>query len=286
MAAAAGSGRCSTRPPVLWEPLDLSYRMEDMMSIDWAFADGVATITINRPERKNAITLAMRTEIEAAFLKAQDDPQVRVVVLTGAGGNFSAGADVSEMSGLGMNDALLRMRHLHRMARAVANTQKPVIAAVRGVCVGMSWALALASDVVIAAEDARFQFAFRHIGLAPDGGAAFLLTRYLPIQRAKEIIYSGRFVSGTEAQTLGLALHAVPSDDVAAKAAELARSFAEAPTIALSMAKRQFEAAPGQTYTEALDFESAMQTLMVYTEDFKEGTLSFKEKRKTRFTGN
>jgi 2-(1,2-epoxy-1,2-dihydrophenyl)acetyl-CoA isomerase len=161
---------------------------EDNMSVDWSFENGVATITINRPERKNAITLAMRTEIEAAFQRAQDDPEVRAVILTGAGGNFSAGADVSEMSGLGMNDALLRMRHLHRMARAVANTNKPVIAAVRGVCVGMSWALALASDIVIAAEDARFQFAFRHIGLAPDGGAAFLLTRYLPIQRAKEII--------------------------------------------------------------------------------------------------
>jgi len=256
------------------------------MSVDWSLEDGVATVTINRPERKNAITLAMRTEIEAAFQKAQDDPAVRVVVLTGAGENFSAGADVSEMSGLGMNDALLRMRHLHRMARAVANTSKPVITAVRGVCVGMSWALALASDIVVAAEDARFQFAFRHIGLAPDGGAAFLLTRYLPIQQAKEIIYSGRFVSGAEAGRLGLALHVLPSDQVQAKAAELARSFAGAPTIALSMAKRQFEAAPGQTYTEALDFESSMQTLMVYTEDFKEGTLSFKEKRKARFTGN
>jgi 2-(1,2-epoxy-1,2-dihydrophenyl)acetyl-CoA isomerase len=256
------------------------------MSVDLSLEDGVATVTINRPERKNAITLAMRTGIEAAFQKAQDDPAVRVVVLTGAGENFSAGADVSEMSGLGMNDALLRMRHLHRMARAVANTSKPVIAAVRGVCVGMSWALALASDIVVAAEDARFQFAFRHIGLAPDGGAAFLLTRYLAIQQAKEIVYSGRFVSGAEAGRLGLALHVLPSDQVQAKAAELARGFADAPTIALSMAKRQFEAAPGQTYTEALDFESAMQTLMVYTEDFKEGTLSFKEKRKARFTGN
>jgi enoyl-CoA hydratase/carnithine racemase len=81
----------------------------------------------------------------------------------------------------------------------VAGTQKPVIAAVQGVCIGMSWAMALACDVVIAAEDARFQFAFRHIGLAPDGGAAYLLTRYLPLQRAKEIMYSGRFVSGSEA---------------------------------------------------------------------------------------
>jgi 2-(1,2-epoxy-1,2-dihydrophenyl)acetyl-CoA isomerase len=189
------------------------------------------------------------------------------------------------MGGGGVPGSLMRIRHLHRMARGVARTYKPVIAAVRGVCVGMAWALALASDVVVAAEDARFQFAFRHIGLAPDGGAAFLLTRYLPMQRAKEIIYSGRFVSGTEACDLNLALYAVPSAEVMDKAMELAKSFAEAPTIALGMAKRQFEAASGQTYDQALDFEANIQPLMVETADFREGTASFKEKRKAKFTG-
>jgi 2-(1,2-epoxy-1,2-dihydrophenyl)acetyl-CoA isomerase len=255
------------------------------MSVEMTVEDGIAVVTINRPERKNAITIAMRTEIEQAFLRAQDDDSVRVVILTGAGNDFSAGADVGEMGGGGVPGSLMRIRHLHRMARGVARTYKPVIAAVRGVCVGMAWALALASDVVVAAEDARFQFAFRHIGLAPDGGAAFLLTRYLPMQRAKEIIYSGRFVSGTEACDLNLALYAVPSAEVMDKAMELAKSFAEAPTIALGMAKRQFEAASGQTYDQALDFEANIQPLMVETADFREGTASFKEKRKAKFTG-
>jgi len=150
----------------------------------------------------------------------------------------------------------------------------------------MSWAMALACDMVVTAENARFQFAFRHIGLAPDGGAAFLLTRYLPIQRAKEIIYSGRFVSGAEACDLGLALYALPPEEVMAKAMELAKSFAAAPTLALAMAKRQFDAAPGQTYDQALDFEANIQPLMTQTQDFKEGTTSFKEKRKAVFTGN
>jgi 2-(1,2-epoxy-1,2-dihydrophenyl)acetyl-CoA isomerase len=172
------------------------------------------------------------------------------------------------------------------MARSVARTEKPVIAAVQGVCIGMSWALALACDVVVAAENARFQFAFRHIGLAPDGGAAFLLTRYLPLQRAKEVIYSGRFVSGAEACELGLALHALPPEEVMGKALDLARSFATSPTVALAMAKRQFDAAAGQTYDQALDFEANMQPLMVETLDFKEGTASFKEKRKPQFVGN
>lgn len=256
------------------------------MSVDYELQDGVAVITINRPERKNAITMAMRSEIEAAFRTAQDDPEVRAVVFTGAGSDFSAGADVLEMGGGGVRNSLHRMRHLHRMARAVAGTPKPVIAAVQGVCIGMSWSLALACDVVVTAENARFQFAFRHIGLAPDGGAVFLLSRYLPLQQAKEIIYSGRFVSGSEARDLGLALHALPAEAVMAKAMELARDFAASPTLSLAMAKRQFEAASGQTYDQALDFEANMQPLMVETLDFKEGTTSFKEKRKPRFVGN
>ena len=256
------------------------------MLVEFAVEDGVAVITINRPERKNAITLAMRTDIEHAFLKAQDDDDVRAIVLTGAGTDFSAGADVGEMGGDGVRGSLYRMRHLHRMTRSVAGTNKPVIAAVQGVCIGMSWAMALACDMVVAAENARFQFAFRHIGLAPDGGAAFLLTRYVPIQRAKEIMYSGRFVSGAEACELGLALYALPPEEVLPKAMELAKSFATAPTLALSMAKRQFDAAAGQTYDQALDFEANIQPLMTQTQDFKEGTTSFKEKRKAAFTGN
>jgi 2-(1,2-epoxy-1,2-dihydrophenyl)acetyl-CoA isomerase len=255
------------------------------MGIEYSVSEGVATITISRPERKNAILLAMRTDIQHAFEKAQDDDEVRAIILTGAGSDFSAGADISEMGGGGTRGALMRMRHMHRMSRAVAMTNKPVIAAVRGVCIGMSWSLALSCDMIVAAEDARFQFAFRHIGLAPDGGAAFLLTRHVPLQRAKEILYSGRFVSGAEAQQLGLALYALPADDVLAKAQELAQSFAQSPTIALGMAKRLLDAAPAQTFEQALDFEANIQPLMVTTDDFKEGTAAFKEKRKPSYRG-
>lgn len=256
------------------------------MAIDLTIEGGIATVTINRPERKNAILLAMRLEIEAAFQKCQDDDQVRVIILTGAGSDFSAGADVSEMGGGGIRGSLYRMRHMHRMSRAIANTNKPVISAVEGVCIGMCWAMALSTDIIVAAENARFQFAFRHIGLAPDGGAAYLLSRHVPIQRAKEIMYSGRFVSGAEAYQLGLALYSTPPGEALAKARELAASFVDAPTIAIGMAKRQFEAAPAQNFDQALDFEANIQPLMVQTEDFREGTTAFKEKRKSAFVGN
>ena len=256
------------------------------MPIDMAVQDGVAVITINRPERKNAILLAMRDDIEACFRKAQEDDEIRAIILTGAGSDFSAGADLTEMGTGGARGSLYKMRHLHRMARGVATTNKPVIAAVQGVCIGMSWSLVLACDMVVAAENTRFQFPFRNIALAPDGGAAFLLTRHVSLQRAKEIIYSGRFVSGTEARDLGLALYALPADEVMPKAMELARSFAEAPTLSLVMAKRQFDAAPAQTFEQALDFEANMQPLMTMTEDFKEGAAAFREKRKPVFIGN
>jgi len=256
------------------------------MSIDLAVEDGVAVVTINRPERKNAVTLAMREEITRIFERAQDDNAIRAVVLTGAGPDFSAGADITEMGTGGVRGSMAKMRNQHRMSRAVAATGKPVIAAVTGVCMGASWSLALQSDIVVASENARFQFAFRHIGLAPDGGAAFLLTRYLGIQRAKEIIYSGRFVRGTEARELGLALYALPAAEVLPKAMKLALDFAKGPTIALSAAKRQFAAAGGQTFDQALDLEATLQPLLVQTEDFKEGARAFKEKRPPLFTGN
>jgi 2-(1,2-epoxy-1,2-dihydrophenyl)acetyl-CoA isomerase len=256
------------------------------MAIDLSIEDGIATVTINRPERKNAILLAMRADIERAFLTCQEDESVRVVILTGAGTDFSAGADISEMGDGGVAGSLMRMRHMHRMSRAIAATNKPVIAAVEGVCIGMSWAMALSADITVAAENARFQFAFRHIGLAPDGGAAFLLSRYVPIQRAKEIMYSGRFVSGAEAASLGLALYAAPPGEALTRARELAGAFVNAPTIAIGMAKRQFEAATAQTFDQALDFEANIQPLMVQTEDFREGTNAFKEKRKPTFVGN
>ncbi len=256
------------------------------MAIDVEIAGGVATITINRPEKKNAVTFEMRGAIARAFHETQDNSEVRAIVFTGAGADFSAGADIGEMGAGGINGSIRRMHHMHRMLRAVANTNKPVIAAVRGVCVGMSFSMALASDFIIAAEDARFQFAFRHLGLAPDAGAAFLLTRYVGLPRAKELIYSGRFVSGKEAADLGIALEAAPCDQVMARATEMARTFAVAPTLALTMAKRQFDAAAAQDLNQALDFEASMQPLMVHSEDFKEGAAAFKEKRKPNYVGN
>lgn len=256
------------------------------MAITIDIADGIATVTLDRPERKNALDHAHQEELPQVFTRLQDDTSIRVVILTGGGEDFCSGADVKGMQTDGsIADAFVRIKVLHRFMQALAEIERPVIAAVRGVAVGVGWSLALACDYVIAASDARFQFAFRHIGLAPDGGATKLLVQNLGVLRAKELIYSGRFVSGEEAYALGLATEVLPSDEVLPRARALARELAVAPSLALVMAKRQFAEAQSQTYAETLALERTMQPLMVRTEDFAEGTSAFREKRKPQYKG-
>lgn len=255
------------------------------MAVDVEIENGVAIVTINRPRRKNAITMAMRDDFQSVFQQLQDNDEVRAIILTGAEGDFAAGADVGEMGTGGVRGNMIKSRTLHRMVRAIAHTQKPVIAAVEGVCIGVAFAMALACDFIITADNARFQFAFRHIGLAMDGAAGWLLERHVGVMHAKEIAYSGRFISGEEAASLGFALKSVPAGGTMEVAQEMAANYAKAPTLALAQIKRQFDTAPGQTLDDALEFEAAVQALMTWTDDFKEGTAAFKQKRKPDYKG-
>lgn len=255
------------------------------MTISLDRNEGVATVTLDRGDKKNALTPQMRERLPEIFQELQTDPSVRAIVLTGAGQDFCAGADLGGIGGSDIATSMARVRTLHRMMLAIAGTDKPVIAAVCGVAVGVGWSMALACDLVIAATDARFRFAYRHIGLAPDGGASWLLSQHVGLMRAKELIYSGRFVSGTEALTLGLALDALPPDQVLARAEAIARDYAAAPTLALMMAKRQFDAAGAQTLEQALALEANMQPLMSRTADVVEGVAAMRERRAPVFRG-
>lgn len=255
------------------------------MSIDLDIENGVATVTINRPEAKNAITIAMREQLWTVFEDLSENDEVRAVILTGGGGDFCAGMDVREMGDGGVGWSLTKIRRLHRISRAIAGLKKPTLAAVQGVCVGVGWSYALACDMVIASPTARFAQIFRNVGLVPDGGAVWLLARQIGLMRAKEIVYSGRKVGAEEALALGLVLETVEADRLMARARELAESFAAAPTLALGMAKRQFELAPAMSFDQFLEAEAAMQPLMSRTDDHHEGVAAFKEKRPPSFRG-
>jgi len=255
------------------------------MSVEFTVEDSVGTVTLSRPDKKNAITMAMRIKLWEVFEQIADDDTVRAVILTGAGADFCSGMDVSEMGSGGMPGSMMRMRRLHRIARAIAGLKKPTIAAVEGICMGVGWSYALACDFVIASEMVRFAQVFRNIALCPDGGAVWLLSQHVGAMRAKEMVYSGRVIGAEEALRLGLIIEKTAPGEALAQARQMAQGFAEGPTLAFGMAKRQFELAATLGFDQFLEAEFSMQPVMSRTEDHEEGVRAFRERRKPRFRG-
>lgn len=242
-------------------------------------------VTLDQPGRANAFTMAMREEIWRTFEGFAEDDDVRAIILTGANGQYCSGADTGDMGNQSTAAFLRRMRWLHRMVKAVSGIRKPVIAAVDGACVGAGWSLALACDIAIATPGARFCQSFGRIGYVPDAGAVWQLSRLVGPMRAKEIVYSARMIDAQEALRLGLVLELVESDLLMARAMELAGSLAEGPTLAIGMAKRQFEAAQALSFDQYLELEFAMQPLMATTHDHLEGIEAARKKRAPHFQG-
>jgi 2-(1,2-epoxy-1,2-dihydrophenyl)acetyl-CoA isomerase len=256
-----------------------------LMTITVEKRGSVAIVTLDRPETKNAITQEMRGLLYGAFEEIALDGTIRAAILTGAGGAFCSGMDVGAMGRGGVVGSMDRMHTLNRIARAIHSLKKPTIAAVPGVCVGVGWSYALACDIVLAAEKAKFAAIFRNIALAPDGGIVWHLRQQLGVQRAKELIYSGRIISAEEALRLGLTYETVADGELMARAMEMAEIFAAGPTIAMGLAKRQFDLAWNSSFEQYLDAESIMQPIASRTEDHEEGLKAFREKRKPVFKG-
>ena len=256
------------------------------MAIELHTDGAVATVTLNRPEKKNAMLLAMRDGLADICEQLNDRPEIRAVVLTGAGTDFCAGADIGEMGMGGLNGSFLRARHMHKVIRALARVQKPLIGATRGVAVGMGFSMALACDLIVAGESTRFSQIQKKIALPPDAGGAWFLVRQLGVSRAKELAFSARMVGAEEALRLGLVHKIVPDAQVLDEALSLAHEYAAAPTIALGLAKRMFDVAPTLTLDQFMDLEGSMLPLAVQADDFREGTQAFKDKRAAVFTGH
>lgn len=256
------------------------------MSVELIVEGAVAKVVLNRPDKLNALTREMRLQMRDHFERLRFDEAIRAILLTGEGRAFCTGADVGGMKRGGLRAERERMQGVsHPFLRALYAIEKPTIAAVRGPTVGIGWSLALACDLVVASETARFSQIFRRIGLAPDGGAIWFLTQRIGVAKAKELVFTARFVEAAEALSLGLVNYVVPDDEMMTKADALAADLASGPTFAFGLAKKLFHLASAPSYEDFLDVEAFVQPQLDQTEDHHEGVAAFKEKRKPNFVG-
>ncbi len=245
----------------------------------------VLTITLNRPDVLNALNRTVHEGIHDGLRLAAADPAVRAVVITGAGRGFCVGQDLQEF-GRGARDVAQNLRdNYHRNVLAIRALEKPVLAAVNGAAAGAGLSLALACDVRIAGASASFVPAFVKIGLVPDSGGTWLARRLLGTARAFEWLTTGRRLGAEEARAWGIVSEVVPDEELAERAQEVARLFAEMPTRAVWHTKRLLDAAETTTFAEQLELEAATQAELTQTPDFREGVAAFLEKRDAAFTG-
>ncbi|MFJ5534224.1 enoyl-CoA hydratase/isomerase family protein [Streptomyces sp. NPDC093261] len=249
----------------------------------------VRWLTLNRPASLNAITPDLRERLVQSFLDASADPEVRAVVLTGAGRGFCAGADLSGGTAAGERipgDVARTIRGgAQRLIAAVLDCEKPVIAAVNGTAAGLGVHLALACDLVLAAAPARFIEVFVRRGLVPDGGGAYLLPRLVGPQRAKELMFFGDALTAADAERLGLVNRVVPADGLEKAAHAWAARLAAGPTRALALTKQLVNASLDGGRATAFAAEAAAQEINMTTVDAHEGVASFVERREPRYRG-
>ena len=247
-------------------------------------SDGVLTVTLNRPERKNAADTGVWQALLEIFREAGGSERDRVVVLTGAGGDFCAGADLSDLDS-STGHPLWRMRIIHDVAYALHRLSQPTIAKVDGVAVGAGCNLALGCDLVVASDRARFSEIFSRRGLSLDFGGSWLLPRRVGLHRAKELAFFGDLVGAAEAERIGLVNRVVPVDELDGFVDDWARRLASGPPLALALTKGLLDDSSGSSLEAALDREGAAQSVNLLSGDGKEALAAFLEKREPRFFG-
>ena len=248
-------------------------------------AGGVVTITMDRPHRKNAVDGQMWDELEATAIAIARSAEDRCVILTGAGGEFCSGADLSPASGREPTHQLAAMRRINAVVQALHELPQPTIAKVDGVAAGVGMNMALACDLVVASDRARFSEIFARRGLSIDGGGSWILPRLVGLHRAKELALFADIISAEEALRLGIVNRVVPVDELDKVVGEWAARLAAGPPIALAMTKRMLNRSFEQSFEQALDDEARCQTVNFGTRDTVEAIAAFVEKRSPTFEG-
>ncbi len=283
----AGERRCwrkGLRPTALSIVPAMPY-----VELDRDEAGTVATITFANPGKKNAIPSSAWPVAEAAFREVAADRTVRCLVVTGAGDDFSSGADVS---GDGEGLAAPRPHQLHMMRaisgaiEALHTVSQPVVARVAGVCVGVGMNIALGCDLVVASDDARFSEIFARRGLSLDGGGSWVLPRLVGLQKAKELALLADIISAPEAEKLGLVTRVVPRAELDAAVADVVERLVAGPPLALTMTKRLLNQSAQVTLPQALEAEAQAQTVNFGTRDTAEALIAFIERRPPHFEGH
>jgi enoyl-CoA hydratase/carnithine racemase len=257
----------------------------------WSFSDGVATITLNRPERKNPLTFDSYAELRDTFRALVYVQDVKAIVMRGAGGNFCSGGDVHDIIGplveMEMTELLAFTRMTGDVVMAMRGCPQPIIAAVNGVCTGAGAIIAMASDIRIAAEDAKTAFLFNRVGLAGcDMGACAMLPRIIGHGRASELLLYGRTMSADEGERWGFFNRVVPIAELDAEARQWAVTLANGPCLANGMTKTQLNQEWSMSLETAIEAEAQAQAICMQTKDFRRAYEAFLSKRKPVFEGN
>lgn len=249
-------------------------------------ADGVTEIALNRPDKLNAVTPAMQQELLHALQVANETRDVRCVLLTGNGRAFCAGQDLASIQSEKPIDygELLRSGY-NPIVLTMVNLKKPIVAAINGVAAGAGVSLALACDIKIASDKAKFVQAFRHVGLVPDSGATWLLPRHVGLASAMELAFLGDTIDAQQAKQLGLVNRVAPHDTLMDAARGMSAQLAQAPTKAIAMMKQAFYQGMESTLAEALAYEADLQQIAGQTADHAEGVAAFLERRPPSFRG-
>jgi len=257
----------------------------------WEFSGGVATVTLDRPERKNPLTFESYAELRDMFRALVYTPAVKVVVVTGSGGNFCSGGDVHEIIAPLTEKDMIGLLEFTRMTgdlvKAMRGCPQPVISAIDGICAGAGAIVAMASDIRIATPRAKTAFLFTRVGLAGcDMGACAILPRLIGHGRASELLFSGRFMSAEEGDRWGFHNRLVAPEELLAAATEMARSLASGPTFAHGITKTQLNTEWAVSLDVAIEMEAQAQAICMQTQDFRRAYEAFAAKKQPVFEGN